>query len=240
MKILFYLMVVILLITGGMWVAQHPYFQISTIEIVGENDSGSLKHISKQEVFEAVKPHLTGSFFYVNLRSAQKVVEQMPWVRHVKIDRIPPSMIKIRLSEYEPAARWLRQGVQAGLVTREGEIFQASYDGQLPEFDGDVNEQKKMLEQYDVFSSYIKPLRLGILRLQYTPRASWNMMLDNGIEVRLGTDNIHARMARFVKYYPSQLSQHAQNLDYIDMRYPNAFATRLREDAPNSKILEQK
>lgn len=34
MKILFYLMIVILLITGGMWVAQHPYFQISTIEIV--------------------------------------------------------------------------------------------------------------------------------------------------------------------------------------------------------------
>ncbi len=218
--------------TGGIWISRQPYFQIAEINIVTPDGSEKLHHADKKRLFETMRPYLTGSFFNVNLHEAQRAASKLDWVRSVKIDRIPPAQIKVTIDEYEPAARWIRNGEQAGLVSTHGEVFQAVYAEELPEFDGDVNEQKVMFEQYENFNNQLKPLRLRIIRLQYSPRGAWSMMLNNGIEVRLGKDETSTRMARFVQAFPRYLQAKAQYIDYVDMRYQDAFATRLRSDAP--------
>ena len=218
--------------TGGIWLSRQPYFQIAEITIITPDGTEKLRHADKKRLFEAMRPYLTGSFFNVNLHEAQRAASKLDWVRSVKIDRIPPSQIKVTIDEYEPAARWIRNGEQAGLVSTHGEVFQAAYAEELPEFDGDVNEQKVMFEQYENFNNQLKPLRLRIIRLQYSPRGAWAMMLNNGIEVRLGKDETSTRMARFVQAFPRYLQARAQYIDYVDMRYQDAFATRLRSDAP--------
>ena len=232
MRFLLYLTLLFLLMTGGIWLSRQPYFQIAEITIVTPDGSEKLHHADKKRLFETMRPYLTGSFFNVNLHEAQRATSKLDWVRSVKIDRIPPAQIKVTIDEYEPAARWIRNGEQAGLVSTKGEVFQAAYAEELPEFDGDVNEQKVMFEQYENFNNQLKPLRLRIIRLQYSPRGAWSMMLNNGIEVRLGKDEISTRMARFVQAFPRQLQAKAQYIDYVDMRYKDAFATRLRSDAP--------
>ena len=232
MRFLLYLTLIFLLMTGGVWLSRHPYFQIAEINIVAPDGAEKLRRADKKQLFEAMRPYLTGSFFNVNLHEAKRAASKLEWVRSVKIDRIPPSKIKVTIDEYEPAARWIRNGEQAGLVSPQGEVFQAAYGEELPEFDGDVNEQKVMAEQYENFNNQLKPLRLRIIRLQYSPRGAWAMMLNNGIEVRLGKEDISARMARFVRAFPRQLQTKAQYIDYVDMRYKDAFATRMRSDAP--------
>ena len=232
MRFLLYLTLLFLLMTGGIWLSRQPYFQIAEINIVTPDGSEKLHHADKKRLFETMRPYLTGSFFNVNLHEAQRAASKLDWVRSVKIDRIPPSQIKVTIDEYEPAARWIRNGEQAGLVSTQGEVFQAAYAEELPEFDGDVNEQKVMFEQYENFNNQLKPLRLRIIRLQYSPRGAWSMMLNNGIEVRLGKDETSTRMVRFVQSFPRYLQARAQYIDYVDMRYQDAFATRLRSDAP--------
>ncbi|WP_369588014.1 cell division protein FtsQ/DivIB [Kingella oralis] len=232
LRFLLYLTLLFLLMTGGIWLSRQPYFQIAEINIVAPDGSEKLRHADKKRLFETMRPYLTGSFFNVNLHEAQRAASKLDWVRSVKIDRIPPAQIKVTVDEYEPAARWIRNGEQAGLVSTHGEVFQAAYAEELPEFDGDVNEQKVMFEQYENFNNQLKPLRLRIIRLQYSPRGAWSMMLNNGIEVRLGKDETSTRMARFVQAFPRYLQARAQYIDYVDMRYQDAFATRLRSDAP--------
>ena len=232
MRFLLYLTLLFLLMTGGIWLSRQPYFQIAEINIVTPDGTEKLRHADKKRLFETMRPYLTGSFFNVNLHEAQRAASKLDWVRSVKIDRIPPSQIKVTIDEYEPAARWIRNGEQAGLVSTHGEVFQAAYAEELPEFDGDVNEQKVMFEQYENFNNQLKPLRLRIIRLQYSPRGAWSMMLNNGIEVRLGKDETSTRMARFVQAFPRYLQARAQYIDYVDMRYQDAFAMRLRSDAP--------
>lgn len=232
MRFLLYLTLIFLLMTGGVWLSRQPYFQIAEINIVATDGAEKLRRADKKQLFETMRPYLTGSFFNVNLHEAKRAASKLEWVRNVKIDRIPPSKIKVTIDEYEPAARWIRNGEQAGLVSPQGEVFQAAYGEELPEFDGDVNEQKVMAEQYENFNNQLKPLRLRIIRLQYSPRGAWSMMLNNGIEVRLGKDETSTRMARFVQAFPRYLQAKAQYIDYVDMRYQDAFATRLRSDAP--------
>jgi cell division protein FtsQ len=65
-------------------------------------------------------------------------------------------------------------------------------------------------------------MRLTAVRLD--ARGSWEFDLDNGITVRLGRRQIDERFARFVAAAVGQISTHANDINYIDMRYTNGFA----------------
>ncbi len=206
------------------WLSNHSYFHVKSVDITPSE--GSFRYLDKQEMFSRIVPYLSGSSFWIDMVRAKHEIQGMPWVREVEMRRDFPSAVQITVSEYKPVARWVRDDFQAGLVGEDGSVFQANYQGQLLELDGDIRELSNMLEQYRAFSSQLKPLRLKILRLQYTPRASWGMILDNGVELKLGTENVSGRLARFVEYWPRELAVNAENIEYVDMRYPKAFAVR--------------
>lgn len=213
------------------WVSYSDYFQIATVDIVSSQANKNLQYVDKQKLFNQLKPHLSGSFFYVDLDEAQRIASQSEWVDEVSVERIFPNAIRITVKEHEPVAKWIQEGHVAGLVNGDGKIFQAAYTKPLPLFDGALDVQAQMVSQYKIFSSELQPLRLGILRLQYTPRSSWSMMLDNGIELRLGKTDVNTRLNRFANAWQHSLSEQALSLDYVDMRYPNGFATRNRSKA---------
>lgn len=212
------------------------YFHISTVDMVGVRDEQPLKYVNKEQLFEKLKPYLSGSYFHINLDKAQETAMQTEWVSDVKIQRILPSTVRLTIKEHEPVAVWIREGKTAGLVDSEGKIFQAAYQGKLPEFDGEVNTLPQMATQFKNFNDELHPLRLSILRLQYTPRAAWTMMLNNGIELRLGKQDVNTRMARFVTAWQHSLREHASALDYVDMRYSDGFATRNRAGAVSRPV----
>lgn len=233
-KILYTVVALLLLGAGVRWITHHSYFHITTIDMVSVHAGQPLKYVDKQKLFDALKPYLQGSWFYVDLDKAQEVARELTWVSDVKIERTASNTITVTVKEHEPIARWIRDGQVAGLVDGEGKIFQAPYEDALPEFDGAAEEQAHMVSQYKSFSHELHPLRLEILRLQYTPRSSWSMMLNNGIELRLGKQEVNTRMNRFVNAWQHSLREKALSLDYVDMRYSDGFATRNRARAASN------
>lgn len=227
-KLLYVVVALFLLGAFIRWGSHHSYFYIQTIDMVSVQANQPLQYVNKETLFERVKPHLSGSSFYVDLDEAQKVALEAEWVADVHIEKIMPSTIRMTIKEHEPVARWLQDGQVAGLVDSEGQVFQADYEKELPEFDGDSASLVQMVSQYKSFSNELQPLRLSILRLQYTPRSSWSMMLNNGIELRLGKNEVNTRLSRFVDAWQFHLREQATSLDYVDMRYSDGFATRKR------------
>lgn len=228
-KSFFYASVLVLILVAAKWVGQHPYFRIATISIVAEDGGENLQRADKTALFNAVRPALTGSLFNVDIQEARRAAQTQPWVKQVKIDRIAPDGIHISVSEHEAAARWIREGFEAGLIAPDGTVFQAASDETLPELDGEYGQHVLMLEQWRIFSAKLKPLRLEIKRLQYSPRAAWTLYLDNGLEVRLGRDNLHARLDRFTRLYRAQLADRPEAAEYADMRYADGAAVGWRE-----------
>lgn len=233
-KILYGVVALLLVGAGVRWITHHSYFQIATIDLVSVHDGEPLRFVDKQKLFVAMKPYLKGSSFYVDLDKAQEEARKFTWVSDVKIERTAFDTIMVTVKEHEPIARWMQGGSVAGLVDSDGNIFQAPYDAPLPEFDGAAKDQPLMVSQYKSFSTELQPLRLQILRLQYTPRSSWSMMLNNGIELRLGKQEVNTRMNRFVSAWQHSLREKALQLDYVDMRYPDGFATKNRTRAASS------
>lgn len=149
-----------------------------------------------------------------------------------KVSRVSFSSIKIDVQEYHAVARWLNNGTEAGLVDSSGRVFQAPTEEKLPEFDAPADELNTVMKQYHLLNGQLKSLRLEIERLKYDARGAWTMRLTNGVEVRLGKQDIHTRVQRLIQYWQSELSVLAPYLDYVDMRYPHAFAVKLNADVP--------
>lgn len=222
------------IIAIGFWkIVHHPYFRIAKIDIHAA-DGRELKRASQVDIFEAVKTPLAGSFFLIDLLAAQQAALEQPWVKQVKIDRVAPATVNIGITEYEPVAYWIKDGLKIGLVSSDGTIFQADFDGDLPELDGYEGTEEQMLQQYYLFEGKLKPLLLNIKRLKYTPRATWSFVLDNGVEVRLGGRDIEGRINRFVQLWRKELASQADNIDYVDMRYPDGAAVKRYENALSS------
>lgn len=216
----------LLLATAAVWLEQkYRFFAISSIRI--SNEAGdTLQRVDQQKLFQAVLPHLTGSFFSVDVRQAQLAAERLPWVKSATVTRRPVSGVDVVVEEHQPFAYWVREGEKAGVVDEKGMIFQADFSEKLPHFDGAAHVQGLMVQQYQAFGKVLQPLRLRILRLQYTPRGAWTLILDNGIEVRLGSQKVAERLAAFVRHWQAKLSADAAYLDYVDMRYEKGMAVR--------------
>lgn len=226
LKILYICVSVFLLVALVRFTTSLNYFQISAIDMQSARPNESLKYVNKEQLFEQLKPHLSGSYFHVDLNKAREVALQTEWVSDVKIERKLPATVRLTIKEHEPVAQWIRDDKTAGLIDSDGKIFQAAYQGEkLPEFDAEAHVLPQMALQYKTFADELQPLRLSILRLQYTPRASWTMMLNNGIELRLGKQDVNTRMARFIDAWQHSLNE-ISGLDYVDMRYSDGFATR--------------
>lgn len=191
-------------------------------------------------VLDVVRSEVKGNFFTVDIEGLRKALQKLPWVRSVSIRRSFPDSLVVEFEEHQPLARWN----DAALVNTRGEVFAAETTQELPEFVGIPGSSEEMGTQYEQFSQQLKPLDLKVKQLVLSPRHAWQLKLSNEMVVELGRDELQQRLARFVTVYPYSLrsmravtpetgkdgaqAQQGLQVQYVDMRYRNGFAVRMR------------
>jgi cell division protein FtsQ len=60
--------------------------------------------------------------------------------------------------------------------------------------------------------------------LRLDERGAWEMDLADGITVRLGSRQVDERFERFMATAMKLITQRADDIAYVDMRYGNGFA----------------
>ena len=157
----------------------------------------------------------------------------MPWIAKAEVRRRLPDTVEIRLSERVPVAYW----EDGGLVDSEGNVFAGRLDEEvvLPQFKGQDGAGKVMVERFSMFKRELAKEKLSVATLAYTPRSAWEIVLSNGITVKLGRDKVVERLKRFVRVWPTLLKPQADGLHYVDMRYKDGFAVRLKEQQTDNQ-----
>lgn len=215
-----YVLIIVLVlftVSVGFWLYHSPYFPIKQVRI-----NGKLQHTSSQVVQEIAKKHIHGSILRADLNQAQKAFAELPWIAQAEVSRLLPDVVEVNLTERVLVARW----TDGRLLDKEGLLFHADYDQTLPIFEGVEGTQKQMLLYFEQFQNTLKPTRLTISRLIYTPRSAWSLVLNNGLTVRLGRENEHERLHTFVQSWRNIIEPQVQQLEYVDMRYKDGFAIR--------------
>jgi cell division protein FtsQ len=69
------------------------------------------------------------------------------------------------------------------------------------------------------------PLGSAVREVHVSPRGAWDVVLESGLRLVLGHEDIVPRARRFAAAWP-QLGARGVDTKYADLRYPNGFALR--------------
>jgi cell division protein FtsQ len=210
------------------WAVNLPVFPFKQVNISGgdanggNGRSGSLRHITREQIETVVRHQVKGNFFTVDLDALRNTFTKLPWVRAAAVRRVWPQSLEVTLEEHVALARW----GSSALLNVHGELFRAASDEELPLFDGPDDSPLEMLRQHAVFSGLLRPLQQNIQEMKLSPRRAWRLLLNTGTVVELGREQMEARLERYVLVHHRSSGQLHPQPGYVDLRYPSGFAVR--------------
>jgi cell division protein FtsQ len=245
------LLAVLAMAVGGLvWIAQRPYFSISTMQIE-PMQADELIYVSPASVRATIGGKIQGNFFSVNLGEVRAVLESVPWVRHAQIRRVWPNTLSVRIEEQQPLALWN----ESEMINTWGEAFAANQgelddDAALPQLSGPPNSERLVVQRYAELARWFAPLNLSIQEVALSPRYAWDVTLSDGVKLSLGRDPaadvadphgrsgalpFAARIERFVQTWPALVARlDGQSIQIADLRYSNGYAVTLAPVTPTS------
>ncbi len=186
--------------------------------------TGRLQRVSPMEVEKAVRARLLSSgLVTVNLDDISRGVEQVPWVHTAAVKRSWPRGLTIQIVEQSAVARWN----DAGLLNPSGELFKSDArftPPELPLLSGPVGSEREVTARFLAMQGQLTEAGLRLVSLALDARGAWQFELDDGIEVRLGREQMDSRFERFMSVASKLVRARAMDIAYVDMRYGNGFA----------------
>lgn len=180
-------------------------------------------HIKITTLRDIITAHVDSGFFSLNVSALQSALLSLSWVNNVSLRRIWPNGLEIIIQEQQPIAWWNNNG----LITAEGKIFTPppdTFPKNLPHLQGPDDSASLVLKRFQHFSQELTPLNIFITTLTLTNRHAWSLMLNAHAKVYLGRENIDQRFEQLVHLYYRVIGSHTNQVDHIDLRYPNGFA----------------
>jgi Cell division septal protein len=191
---------------------------IGRVEVMGQ-----FQRVAPVQIEEVVAPFRGSGFLSVDLDAMRAAVESIPWIDRVRIERRWPNGVRVSITEHIPAARW----GEDGLMNTRGELFLRGarhLPPELPQLNGPEGTEAQVAKLY--LETYPRLLAVG-LRLSHVeldPRGAWSLTLSNGVEIRLGRQDVEARLERFIRVASPLVASRSGEVRYVDLRYSNGFS----------------
>lgn len=187
---------------------------------------GDYRHIDRFEIEQLLSPFIGHHLSKSDLHALEYSLRAMPWIRKVVIQRVWSDTLVIHLQEREPIAYWGKNA----LLDANGELFVPHLVGSdnLPVFVAGPGREKYMLAFYRLLQHHLFPLGLKIDAVEEKQSRAYIVKLANTPHLYLGRDHLQERLERFVVAYQGGFDQHIDKVACIDLRYPNGFAVRWR------------
>jgi cell division protein FtsQ len=184
---------------------------------------GKFQRVAPVQIEAAIAPFRGAGFLSVDLDAMREALEMIPWVDRVRAERRWPNGVSVSITEHVPAARWGKDG----LMNTRGELFLRGAQRippELPQLNGPAGTEEQVATLY--LQTYPRLLEVGmrLARVDLDPRGAWELTLANGIQVRLGRQQVQARLERFIRDASSVIAARGADVGYVDLRYSNGFA----------------
>ncbi len=192
--------------------------RISSLEI-----NGPFQRVTALQIEAAINDEIDVGFVAADLDRIQEHVIALPWIDQARVARRWPNRISIMVTEQVPAAIW----GERGLLNTRGELFVTEVrhvPAELPRLSGPDARSADVATRYLDVRKQLIPIGLDLRRVHVDARGSWEMTLQNGIEVRLGRRDVAARTDLFLDVVAAIVTARASDIHYVDMRFVNGFS----------------
>ena len=199
-----------------MWTLDRPIESVAV--------AGRFQRVSPADVERAVKQKVRDvGLVSVDLEVVRKAIAAIPWVDVVTVQRAWPHGLRVVVSEQVAAARWR----ESGLLNTRGELFASDARHvplELAQLSGPDGTENEVAQRYLASQGRLAEAGLRLTALRLDARGAWEFDLANGVTVRLGRRQVDERFERFVTTAAKLVTQRADDISYVDMRYTNGFA----------------
>jgi len=198
------------------WALDQP---IETVSV-----SGRFQRVSPADVERAVKQQVREvGLVSVSLEEVRAAIASIPWVDRVTVQRAWPHGLAVVVTEQVAAARWRENG----LLNTRGELFASEARHvplELAQLSGPDGSENEVAQRYLASQGRLAEAGMRLTALRLDARGAWEFDLANGVTVRLGRRQIEERFERFMTTAVKLVSQRAEDVAYVDLRYTNGFA----------------
>ena len=205
-----------------LFLADAERFPISTVKIVA-----NYQHITRQQLEGVLSNYLNASFFALPVRRLHNDLLKIDWADQAYVQRLWPGTLKITLVEKVPVAKW-----NDSLMTGDGELFNIGKEQPelaLPHLSGPTSQQMDVLQNYKKLSKLLETCSLQAVSLQLRDNQAWELMLTNGVQIRLGKRDMEKRLQRFCRAYPIVFADKPEQLARVDLRYAHGMAVQWKQ-----------
>ncbi len=185
--------------------------------------SGKFTQVSRVQIEQALAPYARAGFVSIDLAAVKRTLEAIRWIEYARVERAWPDGLRVMVTEQVAVARW----GERGLLNTRGELFlpdARDLPAGLPQLLGPEGTETQVARLY--LDTYPRLLIVGLnlTRVTLDERGAWNLRLSNGVEVRLGRQDVNARLERFISAASPVIATRTGQVGYVDMRYSNGFA----------------
>ncbi|WP_241969879.1 cell division protein FtsQ/DivIB [Pseudidiomarina taiwanensis] len=193
---------------------------------------GELQYVSAAEVREQLQQRPLGSFFSAEVDEIRAQLEAMPWVYSVSVRKEWPDLLKVYLREQRPLAHWNAQQRPQAMVNEQGLVFEADksrLQQPLPYLAGPEHAVAETVKSYRQVLELLELNGFALSSLQLSDRFAVTVVLESGIELKLGREGLLERVQRFIDLYPEIRDYKDTAVEYIDLRYDTGVAVSWRQ-----------
>lgn len=199
-------------------------FRITSVALAGE------RRLTREDILQAAGVTGHSSLLFLDAADARTRLKANPWIADATVLKLYPGRLHIAVTERDAFALWQRDG-KVEVIAEDGTVVE-SYAGQpfasLPLVVGAGAEAraKEFLTLLDQYPAIRGQLHAAVL----VAERRWNVMLKNGIDIRLPEAD-PARALETVVKLDRDSKILSRDIAAIDLRLPDRVTVQLSNEA---------
>lgn len=222
------ILMVLIFIGGTALLARGDLGKVNNVVVLGD-----VRYVDMQELERITRNHLKFSKAAADLHALQGKLLDLPWVKQLAVAKEYPDKLVLDIQEHHVV---LRQ-TSGELIDDQGKRFGVNLNSykekkpamykalmQLPLLDAPDYAQETAWKQFQAVQNRMAVSDFTLQALQLDERGSWQLTLQSGLVLKLGSEALLKRLQVFLAIAAPRLKTQLSKLRYVDLRYSNGFA----------------
>ena len=186
---------------------------------------GDFKRVSNKRVDSILSELMNQGFLTINQSKYKNRLENIDWVKSVRINKVWPNKINVLLIEDDVVGLWNKKL----LLNSSGELYnldQRVVPKELIQFFGPDDRVNDVYERFNLYNDELVTRGILIEKIELNLRGSWEITIRPSIKIKLGEKDTQERFERFLTIWDQSLLENFELISYIDLRYREGFVIK--------------